>query len=370
MGEATLGMPAGIDLNAEPDSGQSVDSTTPPVSQQETKPNAAVPVATPGDVAPVAASPPGAAAPGPGGSALPTDGAQPSSAAPDADPGAKWYSGMSDDLKAVAAKFGTPEELARSYQNLESMSGTSIRIPGEDASAEDRQAFLSKLTKAAPDLMVKPNDEGDNKQEVYRSLGMPENADGYPKIEGQNPEEIKAFQDMALKANLTGDQYLGMIEEATRMGEVNEQEAQAAFSRDVAELKNEWGTAYGDRYRAAAEVAKRTGAPAGVNELFQNGTINTDTIKWMYKLHQAFGNEGGELSLQPAGGQINEGPSEAKEKLNEIYGNREHPYWHSSHPGNADAIKRVLTLQKQANPGMSDDPALLRGSAAPPIAPH
>ena len=366
MNEPKKGMPEGIDLDAKPaetsGEGGNVSTTNLAGNEGDAAANAAATAAAasaaPEDGEGTGAKPaPGAASP----DALPTDGGE-------------WFAKMPDDLHELAGKFDGPEALARGYQNLETMSGTSIRIPGDDASKEDRAAFLTKLTKAAPDLMVKPDLEGDNKMEVFRSLGMPEDAEGYSlkELEGADAKavnaELKPLRDMALTAGLTNEQY--QIVAGAMMGANHQQSlsAQEAFGKDVTALKNEWGDAYGDRYRAAAEIAKRTGAPEGVQALFKNGTINTETIKWMYDLHKSFGGEGSELTLQPGGANINSGPEEAKAQLKEIFDNKKHAYWNSGDPGNQDAIKRVVALQQQADPQLSTDPNLLRGGQIPGFA--
>ena len=298
--------------------------------------------------------------------------AHPDSALP--NDGGEWFAGMPEELHGVAGKFDSPEALAVGYQNLESATGTSIRIPGEDAGPEDRQAFLTKLTKAAPELMMKPDLEGDNKHDVMRTLGMPENADGYqlPAVEGVDAkalaEEMAPLRAIALDAGLTNDQYVAVAHSMLGANHAQNDAAQAAFAKDVAQLKNDWGDAYGDRYRAAADIAKKTGAPEMIQNLFKDGAVNTDTIRWMYDLHKAFGSESSELTLQPGGALIDSSPDDAKAKLAEIYNNKQHAYWISSHPDNKAAIQTVVKLQKQADPSLSDDPNLLRSGRIPGFA--
>ncbi len=336
MPDPVQGMPEGIDLN-EPAKPASAAPDPEPV-----KPASAAPD-------PSESEPTGAAAP----DARPTD-------------GGAWFEKMPQDLHDAVGKFSSPEDLARSYQNLQAITGSSIRIPSQDASAEARQEFLNKLSKAAPELMVKPNMEGENVHEVMRSLGMPEKPDEYvsPEIEGIEirEEDTQHFRDLAHQAGLTNAQYQSMIGNMTRNAALRDAKVNDDFATANANLRNEWGDAYGDRYRAAADIANKTGAPAGVLAAFKEGTVGTEVISWMYDLHKAFGTEGSELTLQEGGANINQGPAEAKAKLEEIMNNKEHAYWKAGHPDHQDAMKRVVDLRTQANPKLSKDPSLLRGT--------
>ena len=363
VGEAQKGMPPGVDAAVVETSGEGGNVTKP----SEAEAAAAATAATEAAAAAATAAPDD----GGGTAAAVTGAAHPDSALPDDK---QWFAGMPEELHEAMGKFDGPEALARGYQNLETATGTSIRIPGEDAGEEDRKAFLAKLTKAAPELMVKPDLEGDNKHDVMRTLGMPDSAEGYqlPPAEGVDSkalaEEMKPLREMAHEAGLTNDQYTAIAKSMLGANHAQNEAAQQAFAKDVTQLKNDWGDAYGDRYRAASEIAKRTGAPEQINQLFKDGAVNTETIRWMYDLHKAFGSEGSELTTQPGGAHIDDGPAEAKAKLAEIYNNREHPYWVSSHPDNQEAIKNVVRLQKQADPSLSDDPNLLRGGRIPGFA--
>jgi hypothetical protein len=336
MLEPTQGNPEGVNLSSAPTSSESEPTAAP-----EPATTAAPEPSSNSESEPLSL---GAASPD---SALPNDGGD-------------WFAKLPEELHASVGKFSSQEELARSYQNLQSMAGTSIRIPGEDASDKDRETFISKLSKAAPELMIKPDMKGENVHEVMRSLGMPETADDYktPKLDGvviPGEEQLASFRQVAHKSGLTNAQFQALVGNLSEIDTKNDTEAHNAFAVSVADLRNEWGNSYGDRYRAAAEIAKKTGAPPEVQDMFTQGTIHTDTIRWMYDLHKAFGSEGSELTLQPAGERINEGPVEAKAKLAEIMNNKQHAYWKSGHPDNSEAIKRVVELQRQANPGMAKD---------------
>src|SRR3990170_781823 len=62
---------------------------------------------------------------------------------------ADWRTGLPDDLRSHTALADIKDVggLAKSFVNAQSLIGRSVRIPGEDASAEDREAFYQSLTK-------------------------------------------------------------------------------------------------------------------------------------------------------------------------------------------------------------------------------
>ena len=65
-------------------------------------------------------------------------------------------------------------------QNMRSFMGQSIRVPGEDASKDDKAAFNTKLMEKVPSLMQKPDFDNDEvMQAFYSQMGRPEEAEVY-----------------------------------------------------------------------------------------------------------------------------------------------------------------------------------------------
>lgn len=294
-------------------------------------------------------------------------------AAPEAAPaapgpqGGNWRDNLPDEVKASESlsKFGSVEDLSKAYINLEKHTGNAIRIPGEDASDEARADFLDKLQKNAPNLIVKPDpDNADQMAEFYQTVGRPKDANGYetPVFNGEDGEPLEldmsqaeAFKEVALGANLTKEQYQKIVENMTASNLQAETQQHEAFVGQAKALRDEWGHAYDERYRAAADIAAKTGAPEQLQDMFQSGWVDAQTIAYFYNLSQRFAGEGPEIGGQEGGQAVANAPVEARAKISEILENKQHAYWDSHHPDHKAAIQKMVALQKEANPQASTD---------------
>lgn len=314
----------------------------------------AAPAAEPAPAAPVAA--PAAPAPSP--------------AAPAAE--GNWRDNLPDEVKGSESlsKFESVSDLSQAYLNLEKHTGNAIRIPGEDASPEARQDFIDKLQKNAPQLMVKPDPENaDAMKEFYQTLGQPTDPKQYEIPEYKDDQgnvlpldmsQAEAFRDIAMEANLTKAQYSSIVDKITQSNMAAEMEQQTAFIEQAKALRTEWGQAYDDRYRQAAEVAAKTDAPEQLLEMFKTGWVDSSTIKYFHSLAQRFAGEGNEIKNQGSNGPDANAPAEAQEKINEILNNKKHAYWDAHHPEHKAAIAKMVNLQKEANPDAGTDINALR----------
>ena len=71
----------------------------------------------------------------------------------------KWYAGHvaeGAELPPLLTESADFDSFLKQAVDYQAMQGSSIRIPGENASEEDRQAFYAKLTAQVPGLMAVP----------------------------------------------------------------------------------------------------------------------------------------------------------------------------------------------------------------------
>lgn len=146
--------------------------------------------------------------------------------------------GLADDPKALATKAFNQDKLV----------GNSIRVPGADATDEERNAFLNKLGRP----------EAADKYEFKAPEGLPEGFEYDGKVEA-------AFRDIAHKAGLTQaqaaavrDWYLGAAGEAFG-GQVEAAKAAQSQRADKAteELVKLWGPLDGATAQANLEIADK-----------------------------------------------------------------------------------------------------------------
>lgn len=158
-----------------------------------------------------------------------------------------FYDGFQNaDIKAWTANkgFENPEVAMTSYQNLEKLmghdrAGRTVVLPGDDASPEDRAAFLSKL-------------------------GRPDKPDGYemPK-EGVDEGFVKWAKDSFHDAGLTSKQAKALTDKwqefvGTRT-EATQQESQSRFAGETDRLRKEWGAAFDEKVKVVDRAAAQFG---------------------------------------------------------------------------------------------------------------
>lgn len=276
--------------------------------------------------------------------------------------GANWRDSLPDDLKAnpSLANFEDIGAMAKSFVDLKTYQGNSISIPGEDAGDEARQQFTKKLMEKAPNVMLKPDfDSPEQSVEFYRTMGMPEKSDGYGTPEIKDiPEGVKTddtrldfFRGIAHKAGLSKGQFNKIMTEVIQQDIVSSVEGISAQKVEMDGLTKEWGMATEERMEQAKGILEKTGAPESLREALNKRQLPSDLIKWIHGLATSIGSEGTNFGNNDTSANGRMTPQEAKEKIEEIYANKEHAF----HKGDKAAMARMLELVAAANPKASVD---------------
>ncbi len=272
--------------------------------------------------------------------------------------GGNWRDSLPEDIKANAslANFSDVGQMAKSFIEMKSYQGNSIHVPGEDAGDEARIQFTQKLIDKAPNVMLKPDfNNAEQSVEFFRTLGMPEKAEGYeftpPEGAPINDAKLAQFRELAHEIGLTKSQFTNFITKITE-SDVAEVTAAVTAQKDaMGELNKEWGMATQERIDAAISIAERTKAPDHLIDSIKKGNLSPDMVKWVHSLSVSIGNEGNNLGDLPNNQTGKMTPGEAKEKIAEIYDNKTHPF----HRGDATAMKQMISLVAASNPGSSTD---------------
>lgn len=244
--------------------------------------------------------------------------------------------------------------------NMRSMIGQSIRIPTDDASKEDKAAFNQRLIEKVPNLMQKPDaDNVDVMDAFYNQMGRPEEAASYSAPELNAPDGILLqdgladnFKGIAYKHGLSQKQYEGVIKDYTA-STVEDAQVQLAEQQNAMKgLNDEWGMKFDNNMEKAEAVRVKY-----FNDVIPNlNMAGADTVKAFANIADRFGKEGSSNLIEETRERTNVvAPNEAQERLNEILNNKDHDYWDAHAPAHQQAVDKVVTLTKQANPKMSTD---------------
>jgi hypothetical protein len=193
-----------------------------------------------------------------GNSAASSDGAANSgSAAPVVS---DWTSGLSEDnRKTVEAKGWVgkgPDEIIKSYRNLEGQLGKAIVVPKDDAGPEDWHKFFGKIGRP----------ETADAYELKRPANVPENLP----YDAKRADQFKVWAHEAgltpKQAAIVHDKY--MSEWANEFQLVSQQQEQKAKEAHEAVVK-EWGDPDSTKYKRNQELANRTIRNNGGDDLLK-----------------------------------------------------------------------------------------------------
>lgn len=238
-----------------------------------------------------------------------------------------WKEALPEDLKTdpSLSSIMDIQSLAKSYIHGQKMIGRDkIVIPDKFATDED----WSK---------------------VYQKLGVPESADKYEfKVpEGMDEDFVKGFKDLAVKNGILPKQADKLFEfynsHVDKVISNNEAENKRIFEESVNGLKKEWGQGYERKLQAASGLFNQIADEESKKVFNESGLGNNPVvIKMFAKLAEQMGED--KFVNANNIGSVGLTPSEAQQKINDIYGNKDHPYYNKSHPSHKDALNEMTKL--------------------------
>lgn len=228
-------------------------------------------------------------------------------------------------------KFESIGDLAKSYSELESKIGSSIRFPTKEAGEEDIAKFNAQMMERGYHRAPDP-DNPDAVRDVQKLIGMPSEAKGYEfsEVEGYDgdPESEGEFKSLAYEIGLTRDQadkihsWLGG-NIANSVAEQNN-----TIEESMKGLKGEWGQAFDNKVANARNAAhmleeRIPGISTYFDSMAENGQ-DANMIRLMDAFAEITGESGAKL---PAGVQDVMTPTEARQRIDDAQMNPDH-WWH------------------------------------------
>jgi len=257
---------------------------------------------------------------------------------------AEFLAMLPEELRDVPALKSVKDasDLATQFINQQGLIGNSLRIPSEDTSAEQKQAFYDKLT-SVPGVVRIPDESADDgvKKEFQQKLGVPSTPDEYKVVapEGTTLEAdyLQGLTKRAHELGLNNEQVNKIVAEDIAANKASQEQYEDYVNKSRTALKSIWAQDYDTRV-AGATNAMRVYAqemPEFAQEL-QSVADNPLFVKMLSDLGASL-QEQGHAGMQAAN---NYGMSvaEAEQKISEIMSNPQHPYFQ----GDAETVARVL----------------------------
>lgn len=262
---------------------------------------------------------------------------------------------LSDDIKNEASLVNIKDinSLAKGYVHAQKELGARIRIPSQDASAEVKAEFEKKIEAAGfVRLPDKSNPESIKAFEAKTGIAAPATAADYvittPEGAIVDPNAIGQYKEVAKQLNLTQEQAhkLFQFEVARSTGAFN-----TAKAATTEVLKKEFGADFDSRLTGARNILEHYKAqfPEAVADIKNNTTGNNPLVIVMAAELARVYQESGLIGVNNS---VSFGltPGEAQSRINEIKGNRAHPYYNPKDAAHTDAINEVENLYKAAYP--------------------
>lgn len=259
-----------------------------------------------------------------------------------------WRESIHEDFRShIGEDIKDVNSLAKQYIEQQKFLGSSIRIPGEDASDEARAEFSEKILKHAPNLVRRP-DPSDEKAtaEFWEMVGVPKDADGYTLKEvpeDMNPDFIEGVKAQALRYGLTKQGFEQYVKDQYELQKAQADANNQAQTESLKAIRNEWGAATDDKLSDISKFTTEMGFPKDFNEALSKNQVSGEWLKVIDTIITQFGGikENAEGVFQRQGSQVDT-PQDIEYKIQDIESNP--AYLKQGHPQQAMLIKKRIEL--------------------------
>lgn len=283
-------------------------------------------------------------------------------------PGTPWYSGLAGEgaeLPALVTEAPDFNTFVKNAVETKAYQGDSLRIPGPEATVDDRTAFHAKLAERVPGVyyMPDPSDPAQIKA-LQRKLGAPEDGNGYtftPPEGGDLDEAMTAqYRNWANDLDMTQAQADGIYKRFNEYQLAALGTLKGGHDEKITALKAEWGVTFPDKVKKIDHLVGKYADTEGFRAELAAGNVPPHILKMFSQMADGLLGEGMQMvgtggNQQPAGLP----PAEAAERAAEVRNHK--AFLDEAHPEHKAMVKKHLEYMKQANPTASQDPPARAG---------
>tara|TARA_R110002020_G_scaffold161060_1_gene345790 strand:+ start:274 stop:1080 length:807 start_codon:yes stop_codon:yes gene_type:complete len=240
---------------------------------------------------------------------------------------ANWKEALPEDVREDPSMqaIQTVDNLAKSYVNAQKMIGA--------------------------DKIIVPNKyaEENEWQDVFTKLGLPETPDKYEIAVNDKEVDKEFFSNFKQAAHGAGilpnqaQKIFDWYNEASgKMVQDQTNQTQATEKEAIDSLRNEWGSAYDSKLKAAHAGVSHYGNEELTAFLEETGLGNNpNIIKTFAKIGESLSED-----AFKDGGPTNFGmtPQDAQTQINSVMADKKHPYHDKYHPNHTNAVSEVTKL--------------------------
>jgi len=254
----------------------------------------------------------------------------------------KWPEGTPDELKNIPTlkpfvdKEGNVNvsNLLKSYVDTKKSFGNKIAIPSEHATDDEWADFYEKVAGHPKELEkygVTRAEDSKISQEFFDTIKSQLHASKVPAAKAQ--DFIKALE-----------------EQSVNFQEGINKDIQKRVEEEHKALRDEWGQAFDQNAKAASRVIIEYGDDDFKQYVKDSGlTSDAKFTKFLLAVSNELNSEAPDRGSK---GINNPGfltPGDASVKINEIRGDKSHPFNDKTHPGHQDAVDEMMKLYTMKN---------------------
>lgn len=245
-----------------------------------------------------------------------------------------WREALPPELRTEKSLSNVKDvsALAKGYVESQRFVGRSIRIP---------------------DDKMKPDEAQKAWNDVYTKLGRPDSPEQYA-INVSDPlkpflseDRLTAVRPQFHALGLSQKQVQGVMDIYAKQVESDVTTTRQVAKETEAALREEWGGAFDRNLGLAARTVREMGGQDLLQYLDQTGLGNSPALVKTFARIGSLLAEEGYIAGAVEGV---DSPDDAKSRINEVMGDRKHPYWVAKHPGHEDAIAEMARLHQLAFP--------------------
>lgn len=265
-----------------------------------------------------------------------------------------WLDSLPEPLRA-APFIGKAESLDDAVAKLAhaaTLVGTSIKIPDEKASDEDRAAFYAKLQSVDGVAQLPLSDDEEGLAALMTKLGKPAESKEYglPEIADFEWDTTMgdSLRQYAFDAGMTSKQFNVFATKIAEQEKASNGETEIAMTAARKNLRDDWGDSLESREDLIRGWMEHSNAPASLKEQFKDKNLDLDTMNWLYATANQFKGEVSPISKDRSVSDPVMTPHEAQAEISKILGDivgmRE------TDPRYAGLQVKLVAAQRLANP--------------------
>jgi len=264
-----------------------------------------------------------------------------------------WRSSLPEPLRDAPfiGKANDLDDAVGKLAHAAKLVGTSIRIPGEDASDEDKVRFYEKLSEVPGVARLPDPNSAEDMAKLLAKLGAPDEPQKYkmPEVDDFEWDEDVAndLRRYAQQAGMTPVQFEIFSKQIAEQERNADSESQREMEEQRKQLRLDWGETLESRENLIRGWLNKSEAPESMRELLDNRSLPLDTMNWLLSVAEQFKGDVSPVSKDaPQEPELD--PTSAREEISKIL--NDPAYFNAADPRHKDLVNKMVKMQRLANP--------------------